>query len=123
MPLEHKAQPTKAERAELERVVEALARVETHRLRKRLTTFYETEGKDHPIQMNIPAGSYIPVFVHKPEQIALPPSPGPAPALAPLPPASESNLHLKGRPAQWIRRSWRYFLVGACLVLVAVGAY
>ena len=172
MPLEHKAQASEAERAELERVVEALARwprlsqllryvgdklfsgeldqineyniatevlgrsktvfnagedaiarVETHRLRKRLAAFYETEGKDHPIQMNIPAGSYIPVFVHKPEQIALLPSPGPAPALAPLPPASESNLSFKGRPAQWIRRSWKYSLVGTCLVLVAVGAY
>ena len=120
IPLERKSQPTEAERAELERVVEALARwprlsqllrymgeqlfsgeldqineyniatevlgrsktvfnaaedaiarVETHRLRKRLATFYETEGRDHPIQMALPAGSYVPVFVHKPEEKAL----------------------------------------------------
>ena len=148
MPLDPKGQLAEAERAELERVVEALARwprlsqllryvgeklfsgeldqineyniatevlgrsktvfnagedaiarVETHRLRKRLAAFYETEGKDHPIQMNIPAGSYIPVFVHKPEQVPAAASPGPAPPLAPLPTASESNLHLKDRPA------------------------
>src|SRR5450631_2930750 len=114
MPLDPNARPAEAERAELERVVEALARwsrlshllrymgeklfsgeadqlneyniatevlgrsktvfnagedaivrVETHRLRKRLAEFYETEGKDHPIQVTLPAGTYIPVFIHK----------------------------------------------------------
>lgn len=46
---------------------DAIARVETHRLRKRLTEFYEKEGREHPIQVTLPAGSYVPVFVHKPE--------------------------------------------------------
>src|SRR5690242_7468916 len=44
---------------------DAIARVETHRLRKRLTEFYEREGKEHPIQVTLPAGTYVPVFVHK----------------------------------------------------------
>src|SRR5580700_9294669 len=116
MPLDRKAQLSEAERAEFERVVEALsrwprlsqllryigeklfsgeineineyniatdvlgrsktvfnssedaiARVETHRLRKRLATYYETEGRDHPVQILLPAGSYVPIFVRKPE--------------------------------------------------------
>jgi hypothetical protein len=165
MPLDSKAQPAEAERAELERVVEALARwprlsqllryigdklfsgefdqiteyniatevlgrsktvfnaaedaiarVETHRLRKRLATYYETEGRDHPIQMTFPAGSYVPVFVHKPEG-------KPSPVSPPLPPASESGPHLKSRLFLRIMRSWKYSLLGACIVLASVGAY
>lgn len=46
---------------------DAVARVETHRLRKRLKEFYSSEGKDHPIQLSIAAGSYVPRFVRPPE--------------------------------------------------------
>lgn len=115
MSLESKDRPSEAERAELERVVEALAkwprlsqllrymgekyfsgnsselneyniatevlgrsksvfnsaedaiaRVETHRLRKRLAEFYEKEGRDHEIQVTLPSGTYVPVFVRNP---------------------------------------------------------
>jgi len=41
---------------------DAIVRVEAHRLRKRLKAYYETEGKDHPVQVSIPAGTYVPVF-------------------------------------------------------------
>ena len=41
---------------------DAIARVEAHRLRKRLTEFYKGPGKDHPIQVAIPSGSYVPSF-------------------------------------------------------------
>jgi hypothetical protein len=51
---------------------DAIARVETHRLRKRLRAFYETEGKDHPIQIVIPPGTYVPAFApHKVEPYTL----------------------------------------------------
>lgn len=43
---------------------DSIVRVEAHRLRKRLQKYYETEGKDHPVQFSIPAGSYVPVFAH-----------------------------------------------------------
>lgn len=42
---------------------DAIVRVEAHRLRKRLKTYYETEGKDHHLQISIPLGSYTPVFL------------------------------------------------------------
>ena len=41
---------------------DAIVRVEAHRLRKRLKEYYEAEGKDHPIQLSIPPGTYVPVF-------------------------------------------------------------
>ncbi len=44
---------------------DAIVRVEAHRLRKRIKEYYEGEGKDHLIQISIPAGSYIPVFTRR----------------------------------------------------------
>jgi hypothetical protein len=44
---------------------DAIARVEAHRLRKWLKTYYETKGKDHPIRIVLPAGTYVPVFEHR----------------------------------------------------------
>ena len=41
---------------------DAIARVEAHRLRKRLKDFYQGPGKDHTLHISIPAGSYVPVF-------------------------------------------------------------
>ena len=41
---------------------DAIARVEAHRLRKRLKAYYETEGREHTVQISIPIGSYVPVF-------------------------------------------------------------
>jgi hypothetical protein len=33
---------------------DAIARVETHRLRKKLKEYYETEGKNHAVQISLP---------------------------------------------------------------------
>ena len=41
---------------------DAIVRVEASRLRKRLKEYYAGEGKDHPIRMSIPPGTYVPVF-------------------------------------------------------------
>lgn len=54
---------------------DAIARVETHRLRKKLKAYYEAEGKDHPVQITLPTGSYAPVFFHSPESSASVPAP------------------------------------------------
>ncbi len=45
---------------------DAIARVEAHRLRKRLKEYYESDGRDHPIQLVIPSGTYVPVFTRHP---------------------------------------------------------
>jgi hypothetical protein len=44
---------------------DAIARVEAHRLRKRLKEYYEGEGKDHSIHLTIPPGTYVPVFTRQ----------------------------------------------------------
>ena len=96
---------------------DAIARVETHRLRKRLAAFYETEGKDHPIQVTLPAGSYVPVFVHKPAKQELPIQPDFAPA-------SESEAPGQGvRPSRWFMPRWGYLILAASLVLVGTVLY
>jgi hypothetical protein len=101
---------------------DAIARVETHRLRKRLATFYETEGKDHPIQITLPAGSYVPVFVPKPERIPLPASPEHASA-TPATAFGPTRQNRAERPFLWLTRHWKYSIGGACLVLASLGAY
>jgi hypothetical protein len=42
---------------------DAIARVEVHRLRKKLREYYETEGSDHALHIVIPSGRYVPVFL------------------------------------------------------------
>ncbi len=91
---------------------DAIARVEAHRLRKRLKGYYDTEGKDHSIHISIPPGSYVPVFTHRtnslkaiplPEQAETAGAPGPIPAAVsgqPAPPG-EAVPH-------W--RKWRFWL-------------
>jgi len=49
---------------------DAIARVEVHRLRKKLKEYYETEGADHPIRIVIPTGRYGPVFLTAAQVVA-----------------------------------------------------
>jgi len=95
---------------------DAIARVETHRLRKRLAEFYKGEGSDHPIQVTIPAGSYVPVFVHKPAG-----GPATLPSLAP-PSVSEPKQENAHSPARAFAR-WRYAALAACVVAATVGVF
>ena len=46
---------------------DAIARAETHRLRKRLKEYYHSEeGKNHALHFSLPAATYVPVFVPAP---------------------------------------------------------
>ena len=42
---------------------DALVRVDTHHLRKRLKEYYATTGSEHEIHIIVPSGSYVPQFV------------------------------------------------------------
>ncbi len=44
---------------------DSIARVEAFRLRKRLKEYYETDGKEHEIQISLPQGSYVPSFTRR----------------------------------------------------------
>ncbi|MGH9611759.1 MAG: malectin domain-containing carbohydrate-binding protein [Bryobacteraceae bacterium] len=52
---------------------DAIARVEIHRLRRKLKQYYESEGKDCPVQISIPLGTQIPLFIHNNGAAAAPP--------------------------------------------------
>ena len=96
---------------------DAIARVETHRLRKRLAEFYRLEGKDHPIQVTLPSGSYVPVFVHK----SAAESGASLPSVA-LTPESESEER-RERISNWIPPTWRVLAFAAGVVLLALSIY
>src|SRR5882762_3000570 len=86
---------------------DAIARVETHRLRRRLTEFYEGEGRGHLIKVALPAGTYVPIFIHRPAEQLF---------------GSDSGK--SGR--RWsftISRRWKQLVFAVTLVLVALGAY
>lgn len=93
---------------------DSVVRVEARRLRSKLRDYYETEGKDDPLVITVPTGSYVPVFAPavkiEPERrrslAALPalalaalalviwfvwPRPAPPPAIAILPLENLSN--------------------------------
>lgn len=46
---------------------DSIVRVEAHRLREKLKRYYETEGVDHPIIIEVPAGRYVPQFIRRSE--------------------------------------------------------
>lgn len=52
---------------------DSIARVEAHRLRKKLKEFYQAEGKNHSTVLSIPVGSYVPSFLHRNVSVPLPP--------------------------------------------------
>jgi len=52
---------------DFDRNQDSIARVEAHRLRKRLKQYYEAEGKYHSVRIELPPGSYVPVFQHIPD--------------------------------------------------------
>lgn len=101
---------------------DAIARVEAHRLRKRLKEYYESEGKDHLVHISIPLGTYAPVFTRRTNSLE-------AVSLAEqakIPPAASSLLEAEGaRPAQpnesvslWgMGRFWLSVVLAAALAI------
>jgi hypothetical protein len=49
--------------AQFDQKRDSIVRVEAHRLRKRLREYYEADGADHTIRIDIPPGQYAPRFL------------------------------------------------------------
>lgn len=94
---------------------DAIARVETHRLRKRLAEFYQGEGSSHPIQVSLPPGSYVPVFVRRSEVV---PAQRGGSARAP---ADHITKQVTQPPVQGLASHRRYLLLAALLLAAALG--
>lgn len=82
---------------------DAIVRVEAHRLRKRLTEYYAGEGRDHPIHISIPLGTYVPIFTRQ----------------------SFGQAKIAGQRvvAKPDSRPWSYIAVAAALGLTILGSY
>ena len=70
--------------AEFDQKRDSIVRVEAHRLRKRLREYYEADGADHAVRIDIPPGQYVPRFL---------------PAGPPLPSLSVETLVAQGDAA------------------------
>ncbi|MGD0830895.1 MAG: malectin domain-containing carbohydrate-binding protein [Terracidiphilus sp.] len=77
---------------------DAIARVEAHRLRKKLKEFYENSGKDHTVKLTIPTGTYVPLFIHRAET-PTPPDPLPDPHSSRVEPSFPSEVAPSDAPA------------------------
>lgn len=86
---------------------DAIVRVEAHRLRKRLKEYYAGEGKDHPIHVSIPPGTYVPVFTRQ--------SSGPA--------KLESETVLARPETRPWYYPWHYVVAMAAFALTILGGY
>ncbi|AXC12657.1 Adenylate cyclase [Acidisarcina polymorpha] len=122
---------------------DAIARVETHRLRKRLKAYYDAEGKDHFIQILIPPGTYVPVFMDRSTEIGSPvePSSQPGPQQThktPRPdlPSNKPPLGARrtgrepseppqgaGVAAHYARRLWLYAVCAAAVLVAVLAIY
>jgi Malectin domain len=112
---------------------DAIARVEAHRLRKKLKEFYETEGKNRPIQVSIPSGTYVPVFTRRTDDAESTPTVEPLRSIEqsgdfselfqPRPPTQRpttASVALPPSPSRWL---WVYVLLAVTVAIGAAGTY
>ena len=113
---------------------DAIARVEIHRLRKKLREYYAAEGARQPLKIIIPPGMYTPVFQEDGNSTAGAPTNGEAlaesaaetlaeaaldePELPPLPPAAAAPS--RGKQRTWL---WAAAIVAVGVAAVGVAAF
>ena len=111
---------------------DAIARVECHRLRKSLKKFYEGDGKNHPLQLSIPSGTYVPVFTHLSADAPFAASPhqqeNPEDRIEHSDePESAPGVSWKNRAREFVlqprRQIWVYLLLIAALAFTALGIH
>jgi hypothetical protein len=108
---------------------DSIVRVEAHRLRKRLKDYYENEGKLNAIQLSLPSGTYIPVFMHL-DASQLPKQPSPessvmAPPVRPAagPGVSQAPGNEENRGTALHRQRWLYALLAVGLAFATFALY
>ncbi len=96
----------------------SIVRVEATRLRKAIRNYYEGDGRDDPVRIEVPLGGYVPKFVRNaPAPVARPPA-EPTRAADPEPAVFAVAAAAPPPAARQTRRS--VALAGAGLALVAV---
>jgi hypothetical protein len=87
---------------------DSVVRRQAHALRRKLKEYYDAEGQADAIRIEVPVGTYVPVFHEKPDT--------PSAAVAPPPPAAQ----IAATPAirEW-HPAWKPTASGALIALVA----
>jgi hypothetical protein len=75
--------------ADFDQQKDPIVRVQAHEIRRLLKRYYEEEGKQNPIRMDLPAGGYVPVFARVQEEFEPPPTQPDLPQ-----PRSSSRIHM-----------------------------
>jgi hypothetical protein len=93
--------------ADFDQKKDSIVRVEAHRLRKRLRLYYETDGADHEVRIDLPPGAYCPVFIHST------PASEPEPVIPPVP---------ASRPAHhwWLAVACAFLIISVILLLTDI---
>jgi hypothetical protein len=106
--------------------LDPIVRVQARNLRSRLEKYYETQGADDPVRIELPKGTYVPVFHYRTDETVsgietqeVRPENEPAPAalsasvMPAPPPRSPVDDNRKGTP--------RFMLAALILAVVLVG--
>lgn len=112
--------------AEFDPSQDAIARVEAHRLRKKLKEYYAAEGADHPIKIVLSPGTYVPVFARS-RSISVPARPPLEATAERSAPGRTSTISVvvprepASPPSK--KQRWTYLAIAAGLSLAAVSAW
>ncbi|HEX4031620.1 MAG TPA: hypothetical protein VHX20_14725 [Terracidiphilus sp.] len=94
--------------------IDNIVRANATELRKRIEAYFETEGASEPVRMEIPRGSYVPVFSLY--------SPDPEPVIEPAAPASiappEPAAAVQDRRSGLLRSGWE--IAGGLILALAL---
>ena len=110
--------------------VDPIVRIEAGKLRDKLREYYETEGHQDPVRIDLPKGSYAPHIEIRPQAVTNPTEAHPAPELAPAANGGDAlpDRSVEGVPAARLSSSvlmgWKPFGVlaaAAILIALAIG--
>jgi hypothetical protein len=99
--------------------VDNIVRANATELRKRIEAYFETEGVNETLLMEIPRGSYVPVFRRRPAKIEVFPEPR---LVTPDSDADAASEAATAVPVIGQRRWMVPALIGAAIVIVALSA-
>lgn len=102
---------------------DAIARIELHRLRKRLKEFYEGAGKDRPLQISIPPGTYAPSFTKRVVELPKTTTVGTTPRDAESAPAPTPVPAFPATSGRNSRIGWTIAAIAAVFLITAAGIY
>ena len=103
--------------------VDNIVRVNATELRKRIDAYFETEGSNEPLFMEIPRGSYIPVFRYRPVESPIVSGPAlPAMIQEPEPPRTIEPVPVAEPAVSRRRWPWMAGSIGAGIAAIVLGA-